>query len=288
MSAVLPPDVPPGWATAAGSVKGPHKPLNRDRVRIVHDPAAGLLLLAVADGHGTAQDRQGDVGSRLAVEAFADCARSFAGRAQGQPHALVRSEAYRHFPQELVHAWRRSVQAHEGLPPGHGDGTPPEGGYEAFGSTLLGVLIDASQIVAWQLGDGDLLFVAADGAVRAPLAETEQLGDETDSLASGDAWRAVRTYWTPLVDERSLPALVALSTDGLSKSFAERQGFVGFVSDFHRLAVRGPDATRSALPDWLAAAGGHSGDDVSFVAAWRDTGAPPTEQARSPRERRTR
>lgn len=286
MSAPPRPNASPGWATATGSVKGPHKPLNRDRMQIVHDPAAGLLLLAVADGHGTARDGQGDVGSRLALEAFADCARSFAERSQKQPHALVRSEAYRHFPQELVHAWRRSVQAHDGISLRHGDGTPPADGFEAFGSTLLGVLITGSQVVAWQLGDGDLLFVTADGTVQDPLAEPEQIGDETDSLASGDAWRAMRTYWAPVVDERSLPALVTLSTDGLSKSFAERGGFVHFVSDFHRLAVSAPDTTRSALPGWLAAAGRHSGDDVSFIAAWWDAGTSPTEEAGALRERR--
>lgn len=83
----------------------------------------------------------------------------------------------------------------------------------------------------------------------------------TDALGAGD--RPSRA-----------PRLVAVSTDGLSKSFASDRGFLQFMAGLdERLSAEGADTVRAVLPEWLAKASQHSGDDTTLVAAWHP--APP-------------
>lgn len=123
---------------------------------------------------------------------------------------------------------------------------------------------------AWQLGDGELTVVDDDGRVTVPLAPAEaDLGDETESLCSPAAWLRVRTHWAPVTAPSRAPRLVAVSTDGLSKSFASDRGFLQFMAGLDdRLSAEGTDTVRAVLPEWLAKASQHSGDDTTLVAAW--------------------
>ncbi|WP_078629708.1 PP2C family serine/threonine-protein phosphatase [Streptomyces sp. NRRL WC-3744] len=268
------------WETLEGSVQGVGKRRNQDW----HDwrgtgTGADPLVLAVADGHGSAVHARSALGARFAVDRFLALATTFGRAAHDchEPGRLTRLMTYARddFPRALVHAWRQEAL-------GHWDRNRPvveeasrEPGTEEklvlYGTTLIGAVLTPWLFVAWQIGDGDLAVVEHDGTLVRPLAPAEEdLGDETESLCGREAWRAMRMHWAPLFEEARAPRLVVLSTDGLSKSFASADGYREFVSGLAgRLAEEGSTGVREALPDWLTQASRYSGDDTTLAAAVR-------------------
>ncbi|MFV8132078.1 PP2C family serine/threonine-protein phosphatase [Streptomyces syringium] len=260
----------PHWEILHGSVQGPAKARNQDWYE-TDAPADDTLVLAVADGHGSAAYTRSHLGARFAVDVFIRCGRAFAERARA-PEDLrrLRHAAGHWLPREIVRDWQEEVRRHLRDHP-TADTSDDSKAFRPYGTTLLGAVLVPGLFAAWQLGDGDLMVVEADGSVGAPLAPAEpELGDETESLCAPRAWELMRVHWAPVADPDRMPRCVTLSTDGLSKSFAAQEGFVQFVRELgERLDTVGPDAIREALPGWLAHAGGYSGDDTTVVAAWR-------------------
>ncbi len=283
------------WETLAESVRGVGKRRNQDWYdRKGSGAADDPLLLAVADGHGSAAYARSELGARFAVDGFMALAAEF-GRAAVDcraPGRLARLMAYARddFPRTLVREWRRTALGHWARHrPVADEGAPEPSDDEKlllYGTTLIGAVLTPALFTAWQIGDGDLAVVAHDGTLERPLAPAvEDLGDETESLCGPRAWRAVRTHWAPVFEEARLPRLVVLSTDGLSKSFASADGYGAFVADLGaRLATDGGTAVGGLLPEWLAQASRHSGDDTTLTAALRPAGAAPAGGTATERE----
>lgn len=271
------------WETIADSVQGVNKQQNQDWYDCAgtgsgDDP----LVLAVADGHGSAVHARSGLGARFAVDRFLLLAAEFgrAARDFHEPGRLARLMTYARddFPRALVHDWREAALAHwDRHRPVADDGArepEPDEKLVLYGTTLIGAVLTPWLFVAWQIGDGDLAVVEHDGTLRRPLATgDEDLGDETESLCGREAWRAVRTHWAPVFDEARTPRLVVLSTDGLSKSFASADGYREFVAGLDgRLAAEGSEPVRASLPEWLRQAAQYSGDDTTLAAALRPAG----------------
>lgn len=290
MSGTLPTggSVRPLWEALEGSVQGVNKTHNQDHYEVDGlGTAQAPLIMAVADGHGSAAHARSHVGSRFAVSLFVQQARTFAALAQPRgperPPSLAWLMHYAEyaFPRQLVTAWREEVLGHWARTSAPGEpAVPPEDKLLLYGSTLVGAVLTPRLFAAWQLGDGELTVVDEDGAVSVPLAPREaDLGDETESLCSPKAWLRVRTHWAPVTAPSRAPRMIALSTDGLSKSFASDKGFREFMAGLdERLSVDGADRVRTVLPQWLATASRHSGDDTTLVAA-RHTAAPGADGA---------
>ncbi|MGW6460000.1 PP2C family serine/threonine-protein phosphatase [Streptomyces sp. NPDC055078] len=264
----MPPE--PCWDILNGSVQGPAKPVNQDWSDAEYTPD-GALVLAVADGHGSAAHPLSHLGARYAVDVFKQCATGFAARVREAGDAGLRklwADAHDRVPREVVRTWQDwVVERHRADPR-----VPPPTGPEllrSYGTTLIGAVLTEGLVVAWQLGDGDLMVVNADGSVSQPLTPAQpELGDETESMCSRQAWDLVRVHWAPVSAPGRAPRLIALSTDGLSNSFAARDGFVRFVRDVdQRIGAEGPGPIGQALPEWLARAGSYSGDDTTAVVA---------------------
>lgn len=277
------------WETLADSVQGVGKKRNQDWYAC---EGAGSgdepLVLAVADGHGSAVHARSELGARFAVDRFLVLAATFgrAARDCHEPGRLARLMTYARddFPRALVHEWREAALGHwTRHRPVADDGAPePEPGEKLllYGTTLIGAVLTPWLFVAWQIGDGDLAVVEHDGTLRRPLAPAEEdLGDETESLCGKEAWRAVRMHWAPVFDEARTPRLVVLSTDGLSKSFASGDGYRQFVAGLDgRLTAEGSEGVRAVLPKWLRQASRYSGDDTTLAAALRHAHTPPDIQ----------
>lgn len=273
----------PLWETLEHSVRGVNKQINQDWYVSEGSGSTGdPLVLAVADGHGSAAHARSHIGARRAVDLFAAQARTFAELARSEgpdgTHSLswLMNYARNELPRQLVAAWQESVLSHWDRHPDTAApaAEPPPKGQKLllYGATLVGAVLTPQVFAAWQLGDGELTVIGADGAVALPLAPVEaDLGDETESLCSRQAWKMIRVHWAPVVARERTPRLVALSTDGLSKSFASDEGFAQFMTGLdQRLAkAGGPDDVRDALPGWLAEAARYSGDDTTLVAARR-------------------
>ncbi|MFE2145229.1 protein phosphatase 2C domain-containing protein [Streptomyces sp. NPDC059456] len=241
------------------------------------------LIMAVADGHGSAVHARSHLGSRFAVDLFVEEARRFGALAQPRgderPPSLAWLMHYAEhaFPRQLVSAWRDKVLGNWERTSSHREpGLSEERKVLLYGSTLVGAVLTPRVFAAWQLGDGELTVVDDAGRVTVPLAPAEaDLGDETESLCTPEAWLRVRVHWAPVTAPGRAPRLVAVSTDGLSKSFASDRGFLQFMAGLDdRLSADGADTVRAVLPGWLSKASQHSGDDTTLVAAWHP-GTPP-------------
>ncbi|MFI1282375.1 protein phosphatase 2C domain-containing protein [Streptomyces sp. NPDC020858] len=273
----------PLWDTLQGTVQGVNKTRNQDHYEAEGRGTAGQpLIMAVADGHGSAAHARSHLGSRFAVDLFVQQARLFAAlaepRGDGQPPSLswLMHYAEHTLPRQLVSAWQEKALGHWERTRSPGEpGMDPVDKLVLYGSTLVGAVLTPRVFAAWQLGDGELTVVTDDGRVTVPLAPDEaDLGDETESLCSPQAWLRVRTHWAPVTAPARAPRLVSVSTDGLSKSFASDTGFRQFMAGLDdRLAAEGTECVRAVLPQWLAKASRHSGDDTTLVAAWHTTAA---------------
>ncbi|MFE4332125.1 PP2C family serine/threonine-protein phosphatase [Streptomyces sp. NPDC056831] len=269
------------------SVQGVNKRRNQDWCSVegagtAEDP----LILVVADGHGSAVHARSEIGARYAVDLFAVQAREFASLVrtegpEGTPSlSWLMNYARNELPRRLIAGWQEEVLRHWSRHPAESmstGGTEPRDDQKLllYGATLIGAVMTPHLFVAWQLGDGELTVVEEDGKVSLPLAPAEaDLGDETESLCSRHAWRLVRMHWAPIVTQDRAPRMIALSTDGLSKSFASDEGFTQFMTGLdQRLSEDGLESVRAALPEWLGKAARYSGDDTTLVAARRPTDA---------------
>ncbi|MGW3942365.1 PP2C family serine/threonine-protein phosphatase [Streptomyces phaeochromogenes] len=267
------------WRILCEHAVGPRKKTYQDCASADGLPGRDAAVLAVADGHGSAAHPYSHVGARYAVDVFVRLGREFAERALDIRERLPRlkSHAQDRLPRELVRHWQDEVLQHSrrtrtGQPPEHA--APDRVRQEnllPYGTTLIGAVITPALLVGWQLGDGELALVDPRGNIALPLdSGRPELGDETDSLCSQQAWELMRVHWSPITAPGRAPALVLLSTDGLSKSFVDRQGYQDFVRDtYERLLELGPSAVAEDLPKWLTEAAKYSGDDTTVAAAWR-------------------
>ena len=270
------------WQVLGGTARAARKSVNQDRHDWTVFADGADIAMAVADGHGSAAYPRSDAGAQFAVDAFLYTAAEFRAALEPDvPLAQVKVRAEEYFPRNLVHEWRERVgtdlaknplrEAEQGL-----EATPV-----LYGTTLIGAMITGTLVLGWQIGDGDLCLVGADGQVSAPLRNpAETLGDETDSLCSDGAQHLVRTYWapSPAIDP---PALIALSTDGLSKSFVSFEGYQEFVSGvYQRIIHDSAGKVSEDLQGWLEQASSYSGDDTTLVAAWQGSPVNPGPEGR--------
>ncbi|MEW5630495.1 PP2C family serine/threonine-protein phosphatase [Streptomyces hydrogenans] len=266
----------PHWEVLHTSVIGYGKKLNQDWGQIEGTGSAqDPLVLAVADGHGSVAYPRSDLGARFAVDLFVARGREFGALIRPGRLRRLRDYARYELPEQLVRDWQTMVWEHWSRQPGpEGADAPREDVLRLYGSTLIGAVLAPGLFVSWQLGDGELTVVDEDGRVRLPLApERAELGDETASLCIRNAWRLIRVHWEPLPEPERGPRLVALSTDGLSKSFASDEGFTAFTAGlYERLADRGVPGIAEDVPRWLEKASRHSGDDTTLALAHRAEG----------------
>jgi len=234
---------------------------NQDAIAWLPSGGAGATaMVAVADGHGSDASCRSDVGAHLAVTVA--CERA-APLLDGTP-ASAFERAAAGLPAELVDAWRAAVADHLARAPltdaeralmAGRDGDP----FLAYGSTLL-VAVAGSSLLLLQLGDGDVLVVADDGATARPLPDDDRnVGERTLSLCLAGA---AADFRAAVVDA---PPLVLLGTDGYGKSFVSDADFLQVGGDLLGIVRRdGVGAVRAGLEGWLKeASDGGSGDDVT-------------------------
>ena len=203
------------------------------------------MLLAVADGHGSAKSFRSDVGSRLAVETALAVCQEFLDSQSDPPDLSACKRARRR-----ICRWRSSGGGKQRLPAiwwsirccvkevarvEESQGAVARQAVEknpvhAYGATLIGIILHESFLACLQIGDGDVLVVTDTGKVIRPMHDDPRLlANETTSLGSRDCWRDFRVCFQVLAD--SPPALLLVSTDGYSNSFSNPQGFLAVGSD---------------------------------------------------------
>ena len=259
----------PQWQAIGQSVRGAihersGRP-NQDAIRWL--PESGctpLLVVAVADGHGSVRYSRSHIGAQLAVEKSAELIHEFlVTHANEDNLSLVKHLAHDWLPGTLVRNWQKAVAEHVTAHPLSQSDNSDEISI-AYGATIIAVGVTAKFVIYLQLGDGDILTVDENGEVSRPLPGDDRLfANETTSLCAPEAWRDFRVNFQPLSHSR--PALILLATDGYPNSFRDDSGFLKVGSDLLRMIKQdGLSSVEKNLGGWLLdSTQAGSGDDVT-------------------------
>ena len=251
------------WQVVGQSVRGAVHERNglpnQDAIYWLPDSGEGSsVVLAVADGHGSARYSRSHIGAGLAVESAAHLVQEFLQN-HSDNLSLVKDATEDWLPRALVRKWVEVVTEHFNADPLN------EESIIAYGATLIVVAVSERFALYLQLGDGEILTVSESGEVTRPLTRDDRLfGNETTSLCAPDAWRDFRVSFQPLT--HSYPALILLSTDGYPNSFRHESGFFKVGSDIlHMIREHGLAMVKDNLKGWLSdSTRAGSGDDVTL------------------------
>jgi serine/threonine protein phosphatase PrpC len=294
------------WKVAGGSVRGAahHRngQLNQDAFLFQQDEERGAAVVAIADGHGSASSFRSMVGSRYAVHIAVDEGLAFLhSLGDMQRHSDPQEIEARLVPRlgvRIIARWVDCIRSHherrqfrdselnrvaEQAGVGALDRVQQDP-VLAYGSTLLMTLATPLFLACLQLGDGDILTVAADGGPERPLPQDDRLmADETYSLASPTAAKELRTWCRSLIGWT--PELVLLATDGFANSYADEAGVRRAASEYlEAVQSTGLAAVNRQLHGWLREVTFEgAGDDVTVALLWpHRTSAPSTEPTAPP------
>lgn len=228
------------------------------------------LIVAIADGHGSARyprsQRGAELAVRCAIQLLAEMLESTSETTAS--HSFIKNTAEQQLPKKLFQRWVDEVTKDaQGDPPEDNDADT----VRLYGTTLLAMAVTETFIIFLQIGDGDFRIVTDESQVNLPFVRDEMLlGNETYSLAQKEAWKHIRVHFQ-MIGERP-PALIMLSTDGYSNSFVSPQDFDQVGTDLlAMLRQEGVTAIEAKLPEWLAqASSAGSGDDVTVVLVYRE------------------
>lgn len=225
---------------------------------------ADVVAVAIADGHGTS--KHAEVGARLAVQVALEALVRFseglndpsAGLADAR---LAEAQRYAEHPlrAQLVREWAARVRT---------KANDPAASLLDYGSTLTFALSTPHFILVGQIGDGDVLLVAEDGSVTAPLPrDPAAFADETPSLCQSDAWHSLRVRVLP---PPTREVLLMLSTDGYSNSYASDDQFRRIGPDYLELVrdegLAGLQPHLRGFLEQITAQG--AGDDIAIALVY--------------------
>lgn len=235
---------------------------------------SGAVILSVADGHGSESCPYSKTGSFAAVNVFCKIMGDYLDTYAGQPEMLftfLKREGDTKIAQEIEAEWKRRIlrlhtRCKREIPLNAEGGKDREAVYRLYGSTLLGLVITADFLFAFQLGDGDIVKVSESG-VRHVIEADKILGTETYSLSRAEAWKKAITLIRRREENEQQPVMYMLSTDGLSNSYKNDGEFQKTCMDYYALLKEhGVKAVSGQLQTWLQETSEMgSGDDITAL-----------------------
>lgn len=233
-----------------------------------------ITIIAVADGHGSDSCPYSKTGSQIAVNTFCkvmtDLLRSFEENLDFLFTYLNR-EGELKIAQTIDLEWKRRVwKAHtdnKREKPATPDGEVDRSAlYKQYGTTLLGLLITNSFVFAFQLGDGDIMFVDKEKVIPV-ISGDKILGTETHSLCKIDAWKKAICSVRLRENEGAARYLYMISTDGFANSYRTEVDFMNTCRGYYdMIQEHGFDAVAGSLKDWLVETSELGcGDDTTVV-----------------------
>ena len=135
---------------------------------------------------------------------------------------------------------------------------------QAYGATLLGVLVSPQILLWFQLGDGAMVEVRNGTAAYLVPPHDAAIANEAPSLCMPDAVRLVRVGGYEIGPE-GVPESLLMATDGIPNFYETIEGFFEFCATIAHLATTSADVDEK-LSGWLPAiSASGSGDDVSVA-----------------------
>ena len=237
-------------------------------------------VIAAADGHGSSGCPFSSIGAKIAVDVFCSSMKEILASFEGNSYMLrsyLSREGNIRIPESIEAEWKRCVMLdhirnRREPSVSETDTVGTKNVYKLYGTTLLGLLITAEFVFAFQIGDGDIVLVSRKGVQYAVESE-KILGVETYSLSSENAWKksAVSIFPAPSAD--ALPYMYIMSTDGMANSHKSQRDFEKTCTDYYEIAAKyGFGMVSSGLEGWLSETSRLGcGDDITLVMAYFDT-----------------
>lgn len=261
--------------------------------------AADYRLAVVCDGHGGDDYFRSDRGSRMAVQAFRECAEkafykppkkwlrrksaALKNRAANFADALLACKTQKEldaqllwFCRSVVARWNALVEAELAAAPFREEELAEisekarnryangENLHAAYGTTLIGTVLTRDFWFGIQIGDGKCVVFDGEGNPTEPIPWDEKCFlNTTTSICDDTALQEFRFFFS-----RQLPVAVFVASDGIVDSFAGE----GPMYDFCRLILTSFgteewEAAKQTLADYLPVLSAQgSGDDVSIGA----------------------
>jgi len=241
---------------------------NQDAVATAKNP----LVVAVADGHGSTRCPFSDLGAKFAVGAAIEITQQvFNAPNLSLPQLRTLSEG---IPKAIHRCWQRKVDAYIDDYLRIEDclriEAAIENRYLLFGTTLLVACVLENCVLYWQIGDGDIVVIQADGTPAMPIPhDARLLGNDTTSLCGKKPWQDFREAFVPIIES---PKAIFLVSDGYKNSFKHAEGFYQALGDIHSfIETDGADFVQTELEDWLnEASQSGSGDDISLAVIYAE------------------
>ena len=217
------------------------------------EQSQNYTILTVADGHGSSSCPYSQDGSKIASQVFRDLLSTYYSNYQNNLHELMsflNRDGKIFIPKEIEHEWKNRVVSFNEQHDRNTEDLTKESIYRQYGSTLLGVLITADFVYAFQLGDGDIVCIDENSISH--IVETEQLlGVETYSISNPDSWKYANCTIFPL-SKYNVPNLYMLSTDGMINSHVSQNDFYITCRDYYNLFNENKsEYISNNLEDWL-------------------------------------
>ncbi|MGI8702299.1 MAG: protein phosphatase 2C domain-containing protein, partial [Nocardioidaceae bacterium] len=227
----------------------------------------GALVVAVSDGHGMKAAFRAHIGASIAVDVATEEALTRRKRWRAAVDDVGAADwLARDFTAAVVGGWRRRVRQHRATYPFTADEltfaghviphspTPPRRedatsdgetvavnsetvelddaeALIAYGATLLVAMATGQRVLAWQLGDGDLIAsVGSQPAGPAVPGDPQLFGNRTTSLCLPGAEEEVRSSVLRLDDA---PTLLVAASDGYGNAMAAEDWQARLGSDLH-------------------------------------------------------
>lgn len=228
-----------------------------------------LLVIAVADGHGSEKCKYSDIGAREAVAAFHNSLVTSYKSYSDEDAFYADLSRYKEdkMPEKIIKDWKNSIE--EFHKKHHADET-----FDSllYGTTLLGLMIHRKFVYIFQLGDGDILEVRSDGVTQRVIEIPKILGTETNSMSQKDAWTKVYAKTRYISEENQTPMLFLLSTDGLANSYKTDESFLRIGGDYLSIIrEHGLYKVKDNLKKWLnEITSSGSGDDITLCIVFDD------------------
>ena len=234
----------------------------------------GTVILAVADGHGSEFCPYSKSGSSIAVNVFCKVMSEFYEGYKDNLDMLLtylNREGDTKIAQAIDSEWKRRVLAvhtkQKREVPHTEDGEKDKVSiYRQYGSTLVGVMITPVFVFAFQIGDGDIIYVDNEG-VDQVLVSDKILGTETHSLSKVEAWKKAISAVCRIEPEKQVPSVFMLSTDGFANSYKNEDEFRKTCEEYFMMIRQyGSKVVRSNLKSWLAETSEQGcGDDITVL-----------------------
>jgi Protein phosphatase 2C len=232
----------------------------------------GVLVAAIADGHGHRRHFRSARGSRLAVAVAGEAAEELAARLDGFHTAgQIQSEVLHTLVPVITARWRDAVREDLAAEPftaleeaARATGDDP---LVAYGSTLLLAIAGQKWLVLTQIGDGDIVGIRPDGRPLCPVPGDPSLdGHRTTSLCGP---RPERDFRAAVLDTSATTLLgVLLATDGYGNAQVADPWADAVSADLAELiSDRPPEWLAGQLPLWasLCASADGSADDTTIA-----------------------